>query len=467
MGLLRKELLDNFPKDYIKFADPVVEKICAENWGDGIGITYAQAARVKTLGNKFQGNTEITTFNEFQYFGCTYTNSNEFEGCTALNEITLPDIMTKISYRSFKDTAIRTIDTKNVVEFGGGTFQNCQSLISAKLSIDLTRDDALYSLFYNCQNLQTVELGKVTRIPQGFFYNCKSLTLPDGFFNEVLSVGANALQNCENVTGDLIMNNCTIINNNSFSNTGINSINLPKCTSCGNYAFLSCPALKSVNIPNIETISARLFYNCSELETVTLDREKVTVINQEGFRNCAKLKLEIDFPNVTSIRDDAFNGCENLYGSVNLPKLETLTTRAFQSSGIETIVDLGNLTTIGGWGAAFNLCLKLTYAILPEKFNNTNEYLFQSCTALRFVEFKCEDEMTLKLCFMRYCSALETLVMHTTTATATTESFFMQNVPNTCNIYVPDESVEQYKTALGWKTRASQIKPLSEYVPEE
>ena len=35
---------------------------------------------------------------------------------------------------------------------------------------------------------------------------------------------------------------------------------------------------------------------------------------------------------------------------------------------------------------------------------------------------------------------------------------------NPCSIYVPDQSVEAYKTASNWSTYASKIKPLSEYV---
>ena len=35
---------------YIKFADPVVEQLCAQKWGDGIGITLAQAKSVNDLG---------------------------------------------------------------------------------------------------------------------------------------------------------------------------------------------------------------------------------------------------------------------------------------------------------------------------------------------------------------------------------------------------------------------------------
>jgi len=31
---------------YIDFADPVMEQICATTWGDGVGLTRAQAASV-------------------------------------------------------------------------------------------------------------------------------------------------------------------------------------------------------------------------------------------------------------------------------------------------------------------------------------------------------------------------------------------------------------------------------------
>ena len=59
---------------YIRFADKVVQDICAASWGDGMGITEAQAAAVTTIGAKFRGNTEIKTFDEFSKF----TNITEF-----------------------------------------------------------------------------------------------------------------------------------------------------------------------------------------------------------------------------------------------------------------------------------------------------------------------------------------------------------------------------------------------------
>lgn len=78
---------------YIIFDDPVVEEICATNWGDGVGtgITKEQAAAVTSLNNKFKGNTEITSFKELQHFTGVKSGLS-FSGCTSLREIVFKDI---------------------------------------------------------------------------------------------------------------------------------------------------------------------------------------------------------------------------------------------------------------------------------------------------------------------------------------------------------------------------------------
>ena len=40
------------------------------------------------------------------------------------------------------------------------------------------------------------------------------------------------------------------------------------------------------------------------------------------------------------------------------------------------------------------------------------------------------------------------------------------DLPKICTIYVPDNLVEQYKTATNWSRHADKIKRLSEYVEE-
>lgn len=77
-------------EEYIVFADPVVEQICATNWGDGIGITPSQAAAVTSFGNVFTDNTSIEYFNELQYFtGVSTIGLYAFRNCTNLKEISI------------------------------------------------------------------------------------------------------------------------------------------------------------------------------------------------------------------------------------------------------------------------------------------------------------------------------------------------------------------------------------------
>ena len=63
--------MGNRPK-YIQFADPVVEQICIANFSsDGIGVTYEDAAGPfpeSLQSGLFNGNTQIVSFEELQYF---------------------------------------------------------------------------------------------------------------------------------------------------------------------------------------------------------------------------------------------------------------------------------------------------------------------------------------------------------------------------------------------------------------
>ena len=84
--------------NYITFEDSIVKQICVENWGTDGEITYEQAAAVTNLEDTFKYNTEITSFNEFQYFtGLKSIGDDAFKGCTSLTSITIPNSVTSIS----------------------------------------------------------------------------------------------------------------------------------------------------------------------------------------------------------------------------------------------------------------------------------------------------------------------------------------------------------------------------------
>lgn len=127
---------------YIEFEDPIVEKICASKWGDGIGITPSQAAAVNnsSWGKTFENNTEITKFNEFVYFtGLNQSgwlnNIGYFYGCTNLTEVTIPK-------------NIKHIDSQN-----NGAFTGCTSLVKVNYDPDCVIIQA--PRFVKCSSLQS------------------------------------------------------------------------------------------------------------------------------------------------------------------------------------------------------------------------------------------------------------------------------------------------------------------------
>ena len=70
--------------EYIRFADSVVQQICATNWGNGVGITPEQASAATNFGDKFTGNTEITAFSEIEKFTGLEYLYQAFKNCENL-----------------------------------------------------------------------------------------------------------------------------------------------------------------------------------------------------------------------------------------------------------------------------------------------------------------------------------------------------------------------------------------------
>ena len=161
---------------YIDFEDPEVERILLTKIGDGFGITQSECDCTnmqdkQLLANNpalFIGNTQITKFNEFQYFtaisaygksGVQYWTweAGLFSGCTNLQEITLP----------------------NNMELGGAyMFSSCYSLTTVRNlpPILTTYRDVDSQMFRNCTSLQTIDLSNVTMIGSCCFMGCTSLS---------------------------------------------------------------------------------------------------------------------------------------------------------------------------------------------------------------------------------------------------------------------------------------------------
>ena len=133
--------------------------------------------------------------------------------------------------------------------------------------------------------------------------------------------------------------------------------------------------------------------------------------------------------------------CLTLSISSKLPNLTNLGNFAFFGCGLERIESLGQITEIvgdGNFGGTFQGCAALSFVRIPATVSSIGAYAFYNDSLLR--TFICEA-----------------VVPPTLVSTA------LGGVPSDMVIYVPDGSVDAYKEASGWSSRASYIKPLSEY----
>ena len=321
----------------ISFVDPAVKAICVTQWDtDSDGeLSYAEAAAVTTLnpsglfnGNVFFYNTEITSFNELEYFtGLTSIEPYAFYGCNNLTSVTLPHGVTSI---------------------GNSAFYNCSGLTSVTIGNSVTSIGD--SAFNHCTSLTSVTIGNsVTSIGSYAFGSCSgltSVTIPDS----VTSIGSTAFYNCSGLTSVTIGNSVTSIDS---------------------FAFEGCSSLTSVTIPaSVTSIGSNPFAYCDLLESITVDPGNTVYSSPNGCNAIIKTADHLlvlgckntVIPNdVTTIYGHAFNGCIGLT-SIEIPaSVSNIYTSAFNRCS--------NLEEIRVWAVtpptAFTLCFNYVPTDIP------------------------------------------------------------------------------------------------------
>ena len=118
--------------------------------------------------------------------------------------------------------------------------------------------------------------------------------------------------------------------------------------------------------------------------------------------------------------------------------------------GLKAVV-IDNLTSLGQ--ACFSGCSALESITLPSNLVNIQFQAFGGCTSLKSITIPASVTTIGQYAFNN-CRTLEFVVLESTTPPSIASYSFNGT---TCNFYVPDASLNDYKTAANWSSLASRI----------
>lgn len=167
---------------------------------------------------------------------------------------------------------------------------------------------------------------------------------------------------------------------------------------------------------------------------------------------------EVALPNsLRKIYQHAFSGCDGLKGIIIPENVYQIDQYAFLGcTSLETVLIKGQLTSLGGM--IFYDCTSLKTVEFAEGITRLTDRMFGNCVSLETITLPASIKQIEPQIF-EGCTNLKTVYVKATTPPEMSYWVFADNEHNNlnCKIYVPVESVEEYKKASNWKTYADQI----------
>lgn len=299
--------------------------------------------------------------------GVTKIDDYAFAGCSSLNGVILPDGLISIGYNAFsRCSSLTELDLPaGLTSIGENAFSSCTALTGVTIPAGVkTLGDWV---FYYCTSLTRVDgMEGVTSIGKKAFYRCRQMTdfvMPAG----VRSIGAEAFSGCTSLSSISIPHGVTAIGERVFYTcSGLTSVTLPSTlTSIGAYAFYSCGALKEITIPaGVTEVGRGAFVVCYNLVIRCYEGSAADVYAQEeglkvAYITADSIEYDVLPADLVEIGAEAFLNCQ--LGSVRLPE---------------------GVTTIGS--AAFKGA-SLTYIFIPATAVTIAEDAFEGCTGMAIV----------------------------------------------------------------------------------
>ena len=362
-----------------------------------------------------------------------------FDGAKKVENIIIPNSITEIGYYAFRDCPLTSVTIpENVISIGhqafahAGGYSNTLKIVYCKPTTPPRGNEWMFE-FDNRETLETIYVpaNAVDAYKEADDWkDYADLIMPYDFENNKPVVANSqiyytATAKVEPYNADAF--GATIASNEWDSTTGEGVITFDG---------------------TINTIGAYAFYMCSNLQSVHIPKE-VTSIKAQAFRECLRLNDVYLSSGIASIGQSAFVGCFDIYNS-------TYGSINFHINSIEDWcrIDMPKEIT----SAQETIYLKVndmsvTDIIIPETITAIKPYAFKSCR-VNYVSMHEDISSVGDEAF--YECGLKEVYCKSSTPPIGGDDMFEHN-SSELKIYVPETSVDAYKTTDGWKDYAYYI----------
>ena len=238
----------------------------------------------------------------------------------------------------------------------------------------------------------------------------------------ITKIDVEAFMNCSRFTSMSLPEGVWTINEDAFSGcSNLKKITLPKSLKCIGYAAMRTCGVSQIHISDVEaycnidfldksiTTNYDLFVN-GELLTHLIFPESNNIVGYRNFIGCRSLTDVYIHDNVSCIESDAFNQCVNL-------------SNLYIGNKVQRI-----------YPSSFLGCSSLSEVTIPESVQEIGNSAFRLCSNLKSI----------------YCRPLTPPEAFDWSDSDDFEWRTFEDIAIDAVIYVPAESIDAYKSALGW-----------------